>query len=966
MYELDLNTLVTDAEGDDLTFTLVGTCAGFTVSGDNLVGSDTGGVVPMATTAGNKACSVTASDGTSMPTIAFTVPVTDIPPVLTAVNDTESGTEDEAMITGNVIDGSSGGRDTSPTATPTVVRYAAGSSLVGAVNAPASAPGTHGRLTIATTGALTYTVAASNNALTTGASNTDTFTYEITDGTASRETATLTITVTGVNDAPVQVSPLPPIRTALVGTMYELDLNTLVTDAEGDDLTFTLVGTCAGFTVSGDNLVGSDTGGVVPMATTAGNKACSVTASDGTSMPTIAFTVPVTDIPPVLTAMNDTASGTEDGATITGNVIDGNSGGRDTAPSGTPTVTRYAAGSSLAGAVNAPASAAGTYGRLTIATTGAFTYTVAASNNALAPGRSNTDTFTYEIMDGTASRETATLTITVTGVNDMPTADLQQVVGGTVGQLYELDLDTVFSDPDGMTLNYSTPSGGCDAIFTLATRAGSSGNRVLVGSGTGRIIPEGTEEGAKACTITASDGTLSTMQTLRIDVQEEAVREHVRNALGGIARTLGWDAVDAVRSRMGADGAGGVDLSGLTARLREFAATESGVTGESRFDGMLPVADQWGNAAVGRSGAAYGAAGRRGMDDDFRVWTSATRSDMEFEAGETTYDGDLETVRVGIEGGFGDMQGGVAVSYSTGETEFGTSGGLTDFRQVGVTPYATRSWGNTQAWALAGVGVGTLDYAHGQGAGRREASSSTMSRMLAAGLEHHVPGMAGGMDVTARAEAMVSGLEADGTALYEKVSASTRGGRGEIEVGMPSASGDRFWRPYVTAGVRWDDGEGESDTAFEYGGGIEATTPSLALDASLRSQGGGDFDRMSYALTFSFDVGQDMRGLTASLTREYGLERRDPFARGVRHDGGEMPGGSDAFSLRVGYGASAWQGLLVPYLETNLDEGSFSAAHLGLAYTRGPASVKLEHGFRSDAGQTRDGHELSLLGEIRF
>ena len=151
-----------------LTFTLVGTCDGFIVSGDNLVGSDTGGVVPMATTAGNKACSVTASDGTSMPTIAFTVPVTDIPPVLTAVNDTESGTEDEAMITGNVIDGSSGGRDTSPTATPTVVRYAAGSSLAGAVNAPASAPGTHGRLTIATTGAFTYTVAASNNALTTG------------------------------------------------------------------------------------------------------------------------------------------------------------------------------------------------------------------------------------------------------------------------------------------------------------------------------------------------------------------------------------------------------------------------------------------------------------------------------------------------------------------------------------------------------------------------------------------------------------------------------------------------------------------------------------------------------------------------------------------------------------------------------------------------------------------------------
>ena len=58
--------------------------------------------------------------------------------------------------------------------------------------------------------------------------------------------ATLTITITGVNDAPVARSPLPAIRTAGVGTMYELDLNTLVTDADGDDLAFTLVGACDG------------------------------------------------------------------------------------------------------------------------------------------------------------------------------------------------------------------------------------------------------------------------------------------------------------------------------------------------------------------------------------------------------------------------------------------------------------------------------------------------------------------------------------------------------------------------------------------------------------------------------------------------------------------------------------------------------------------------------------------------
>ena len=119
-------------------------------------------------------------------------------------------------------------------------------------------------------------------------------------------------------------------------------------------------------------------------------------------------------------------------------------------------------------------------------------------------------------------------------------------------------------------------------------------------------------------------------------------------------------------------------------------------------------------------------------------------------------------------------------------------------------------------------------------------------------------------------------------------------------------------------------------------------------------------------LTLGFDIGQDARGLTANLTREYGLGQRDMLARATRYDGAETASGSDALNLKLGYGSSAWQGLLTPYFETGLDAGDMSSTRFGVNYTRGAASLSLNHTFRPVSGTAEDGHKLSLLGEIRF
>ena len=400
-----------------------------------------------------------------------------------------------------------------------------------------------------------------------------------------------------------------------------------------------------------------------------------------------------------------------------------------------------------------------------------------------------------------------------------------------------------------------------------------------------------------------------------------------------------------------------MDLSGLTAQLRELARTKSSATEQTHFDGQLPEAPAADGMALATAGAA---AGYRGAGAGHgRVWTSATRSDMEFEVGNISYDGELDTMRVGLEEQHDDVHLGVALSYTTGETEFGTFGGQVDFDQWGITPYAMRTWDNTGVWALAGLGVGDLDYT----SGGAPTSSATSSTIFVAGLEHRVA-TGGGVDVALRAEGMVSGLEADASALYEKTTAWTRGARGELEVGMPRGK-TSSWRPYVLAGWRWDEGAGLSDSTIEYGGGLEMHGTDLTLVAEVRDSGGDDLGRASYSLALGYDAGHDARGLTASLSSQYGTERGDPFAQAFGRD--DATGrGVDAFGLRLGYGASAWTGLLVPYLEADLDSGNFAGARLGFAYTRGPASLKFRHGFRPSTGSTRNEHESSLIGEIRF
>ena len=115
----------------------------------------------------------------------------------------------------------------------------------------------------------------------------------------------------------------------------------------------------------------------------------------------------------------------------------------------------------------------GTYGTLTLATDGSYTYVAdQAAANALAEGQTAVDNFTYQASDGQGGFDTATLAITVTGVNAAPT-----ITSGSAFTAAE-NLTAVGSvaatDPDnGASLNYAITGGADAALFSINASNGA-------------------------------------------------------------------------------------------------------------------------------------------------------------------------------------------------------------------------------------------------------------------------------------------------------------------------------------------------------------------------------------------------------------------------------------------------------------------------------------------------------------
>ncbi len=70
-------------------------------------------------------------------------------------------------------------------------------------------------------------------------SGADQFTYEITDGRGETSTAAVEVTIKGVNDAPVVRLEIPDQRLSVEADPFTVSLDTIITDGDGEELSFT-------------------------------------------------------------------------------------------------------------------------------------------------------------------------------------------------------------------------------------------------------------------------------------------------------------------------------------------------------------------------------------------------------------------------------------------------------------------------------------------------------------------------------------------------------------------------------------------------------------------------------------------------------------------------------------------------------------------------------------------------------
>ena len=262
----------------------------------------------------------------------------------------------------------------------------------------ATAP--NGTVTINPDGTLTYEPDENFN-------GEDTITYTVDDGNGGTDTATVTVTVNPVNDDPVAEDD-----TAEVDEDGTVDIPVLDndTDVDGDPLTVTDADAPNGtVTINPDGTLTYE-----PDPDFTGEDTITYTVDDGnggTDTATVTVTVnPVNDGPDAV----DDDNATNEDTPINGDVL-----GNDSDPEGDPlTVTAVNGAPGNVGMVVAGDNG----GSFTLNDDGSYDFDPIGAFDDLPVGGSTTTSVTYTVDDGKGGSDTATLTVTVTGVNDAPEA----------------------------------------------------------------------------------------------------------------------------------------------------------------------------------------------------------------------------------------------------------------------------------------------------------------------------------------------------------------------------------------------------------------------------------------------------------------------------------------------------------------------------------------------------------------
>lgn len=294
--------------------------------------------------------------------------------------------------------------------------------------------GTYGHLKLNSDGSYTYQ-ADKSDSLVKGAVVQDVFNYTVVDSSgATSNPTTLTITVTGVDSAPITVGSLADqssndgaiVSFSTAAAFRDPDTNTGTgTGLKADVLTYSASNLPTGLSIDAatgviSGTLASDASIHGTASSAPGTYAIVVTATDPYGLSTTqTLKLVVANLPPVAAA--DSNDVTEKATVTTTGTTGVLANDHDTAPDNDPlTVTGVRTSTGTEGTVGS--SLAGRYGHLTLNKDGSYSY-IADLADSLAQGARATDTFSYTASDSQGGAATAQLAITVTGINDAPKPD---------------------------------------------------------------------------------------------------------------------------------------------------------------------------------------------------------------------------------------------------------------------------------------------------------------------------------------------------------------------------------------------------------------------------------------------------------------------------------------------------------------------------------------------------------------
>jgi VCBS repeat-containing protein len=338
---------------------------------------------------------------------------------------------------------------------------------------------------------------------------------------ATGQVTTVTITVNPVNDAPVVATPIIDQAfdedtavnfTVPAGAFTDIDSATLTYSAaleSGGDLPSWL---------SFDPATRAFTG--TPPTNFNGVFDIRVTASDGALSANDVFKLTITPVNDAPDAINDAVTTDEDTSVfVTAGLTTGLLANDTDVDGPSISISQVNGSAFVANSLVTLASGA----TVVVQANGSYLYSPNGQFEALRPGQTGTDSFTYTISDGSLT-DTATVTITIEGRNEVPIAgtDTLSMTGNTPITITAASLLTNDSDPDG------TPT----TAITLTAVGGATNGTVTLDAGSITFTPTTGYTGPASFTYTIRDADGATA-TGTVNVTVDGLVWYVDNSYAG-------------------------------------------------------------------------------------------------------------------------------------------------------------------------------------------------------------------------------------------------------------------------------------------------------------------------------------------------------------------------------------------------------------------------------------------------